>query len=71
MAILFRISLNRFSPTELMVEALTLDNYTQAFRDPYYQNGLSSTLLMAFACTLIALAIGFPAAYSLARMQSR
>ncbi|MGL4287902.1 MAG: ABC transporter permease [Phreatobacter sp.] len=71
MAILFRISLNRFSPTELMVEALTLDNYTQAFRDPYYQNVLSSTLLMAFACTLIALAIGFPAAYSLARMQSR
>lgn len=71
MAILFRISLNRFSPTELMVEALTLDNYTQAFRDPYYQNVLSSTLLMAFACTLIALAVGFPAAYSLARMQSR
>lgn len=71
MAILFRISLNRFSPTELMVEALTLDNYTQAFRDPYYQNVLSSTLLMALACTLIALAVGFPAAYSLARMQSR
>ncbi|QCI67205.1 ABC transporter permease [Phreatobacter stygius] len=71
MAILFRISLNRFSPTELMVEALTLDNYAQAFRDPYYQNVLSSTLLMAFACTLIALIIGFPAAYSLARMQSR
>jgi len=37
MAILFRISLNRFSPTELMVQALTADNYLQAFQDPYYQ----------------------------------
>lgn len=71
MAILFRISLNRFSPTELMVEALTPANYIQAFSDPYYQGVLTTTLLMAFGCTLIALVLGFPAAYSLARMQSR
>jgi putative spermidine/putrescine transport system permease protein len=71
MAILFRISLNRFSPTELMVEALTPDNYIQAFSDPYYRTVLMTTLLMALGCTLIALILGFPAAYSLARMQSR
>ncbi|WNJ91197.1 ABC transporter permease [Bosea sp. 685] len=71
MAILFRISLNRFSPTELMVQALTTDNYLQAFQDPYYQNVLMTTLGMALLCTVLALILGFPAAYSLARMESR
>lgn len=71
MVILFRVSLNHFSPTDLMVEALTADNYIRAFQDPYYQNVLMTTLVMALLCTLLALILGFPAAYALARMESR
>lgn len=71
MLLLARISLNRFSPTELMVEATSAENYLRAIQDPYYQQVLLSTLGVALGCTLLALAIGFPAAYWLARMESR
>jgi len=71
LAILLRISLNRFSPQELMVQALTLQNYAQVIEDPYYRAVLGTTLAVALICTLIALALGLPAAYTLARMQSR
>lgn len=71
MLLLFRISLNRFSPTELMVEATTAQNYLQAVQDPYYQQVLLTTLGVALGCTLVTLVMGFPAAYWLARMESR
>src|SRR5690348_16100368 len=71
MLMLFRISLNRYSPTELMVEALSPDNYLRALADPYYQEVMGTTLAVALSCTLLALLIGFPAAYWLARMDSR
>lgn len=71
MALLARISLNRFSPTELMVEATTAENYLRAVQDPYYQQVLGTTLGVALGCTVLALALGFPAAYWLARMESR
>ncbi len=71
MLLLARISLNRFSPTELMVEATSAENYLRAIQDPYYQHVLLTTLGVALGCTLLALVIGFPAAYWLARMESR
>lgn len=71
MALLARISLNRFSPTELMVEATTAENYWRAVQDPYYQQVLGTTLGVALGCTVLALALGFPTAYWLARMESR
>lgn len=71
LVILLRISLNRFTPTELMVEAVTVQNYVMAFTDPYYRSVLVTTLLVALCCTILALLLAFPAAYSLARMQSR
>ncbi len=71
MAFLARVSLNRYSPTELMIEALSPDNYLRAVTDPYYQGVLGTTMAVALSCTLIALVIGFPAAYWLARMESR
>jgi putative spermidine/putrescine transport system permease protein len=71
MLLLARISLNQFSPTELMVEATTAENYLRALQDPYYQQVLGTTLGVALGSTLLALALGFPAAYWLARMQSR
>jgi putative spermidine/putrescine transport system permease protein len=71
MALLFRYSLNIYSPTDLMVEAFTARNYLAAVTDPYYRDVLATTLQTAFLSTLIALAAGFPAAYVLARMQGR
>ena len=71
LVLLFRYSLNLYNPTELMVEALTLRNYVSAISDPYYLDTMGTTLKVSVACTLIALAAGFPAAYGLARMQKR
>lgn len=71
MLLLFRISLNAFSPTEMMVEATTATNYLRAVADPYYQQVLGTTLAVALGSTLLTLILGFPAAYWLARMQSR
>jgi putative spermidine/putrescine transport system permease protein len=71
MLLLFRISLNEHSPTEMMVEALTAANYLRAVADPYYRQVLLTTLAVATGSTFLALAIGFPAAYWLARMESR
>jgi len=69
-AILFRYSLNAFVPGKFMVEAVTLANYVRFFTDPFYLNVLWRTLRVAFVTTAICLVLGFPLAYSLARMQS-
>ncbi|MBN8889407.1 MAG: ABC transporter permease [Rhodospirillales bacterium 70-18] len=71
MVLLFRYSLNLYSPTQLMVEALSPANYLNAVRDPYYRDVLGTTLWVALLCTLLALAAGFPAGYALARMRGR
>jgi putative spermidine/putrescine transport system permease protein len=71
MVLLFRYSLNLYSPTELMIEAFTARNYISALTDPYYREVMFTTLRVAFFSTLIALAAGFPAGYALARMQGR
>jgi len=71
MVLLFRISLNEYSPTEMMVEATTAANYLHAVGDPYYRSVLLTTLAVATGSTLLALTLGFPAAYWLARMESR
>lgn len=71
MLLLFRISLNQYSPTEMMVEATSAANYLRAVQDPYYQSVLGTTLAVALGSTLLALALGFPTAYWLARMQGR
>ncbi|MDJ0386998.1 ABC transporter permease [Roseomonas sp. E05] len=71
MLLLARISLNQFSPTEMMVEAMSPENYIRAVQDPYYRSVLLTTMVVALGCTLLCLALGFPTAYWLARMQSR
>ena len=71
MILMFRISLNRFSPTQLMVQALSPDNYVKAATDPYYQQIILATLGIALLCTLLTLVLAFPAAYWLGRMESR
>lgn len=71
MVLLWRISLNLYSPTQLMIEATTAQNYLSAVADPYYRDVMATTLVVALTCTVLTLALGFPAAYWLARMESR
>jgi putative spermidine/putrescine transport system permease protein len=71
MTLLFRYSLNIYSPTDLMIEALSGHNYLAAVTDPYYRGVMGTTLWVSFLCTLIALAAGYPAAYALARLGGR
>jgi putative spermidine/putrescine transport system permease protein len=71
MILMFRISLNQFSPTQLMIEAFSFDNYVRAASDPYYRDIILTTLGMALLCTALSLVIAFPAAYWVGRLQSR
>jgi putative spermidine/putrescine transport system permease protein len=71
MAMLLRYSLNIYTPTELMVAAFTLQNYVQVFADPYFRGVLAVTLQVAAVTTLVALLVGLPAGYTLARMSHR
>lgn len=71
MAMLLRYSLNIYTPTELMVAAFTLQNYVQVFADPYFRGVLAVTLQVAAVTTLVALLVGLPAGYTLARMSRR
>ena len=71
MILMFRISLNQFSPTQLMIEAFSFHNYVQAAADPYYQEIILTTLGMALLCTALTLIIAFPAAYWVGRLESR
>jgi putative spermidine/putrescine transport system permease protein len=66
-----RFSFNRFVPGQLMVQALTLENYVRFFTDAYYLEVLFRTLWMALAATLVCLVLGLPAAYVLSRLKSR
>lgn len=69
--ILFRYSFNEFVPGQMMVEALTLQNYVLFFTDPYYTAAFYRTLRVALIVTAICLVLAFPLAYELARTQSR
>ncbi len=69
--LLLRFSLNRYDPTELMIEALTPENYLRFVSDPFYLSVLRTTLFVAICSTLLCLWLGLPIAYRLARMQSR
>jgi putative spermidine/putrescine transport system permease protein len=71
MILMFRISLNEFSPAQLMIEAFSFDNYARAAADPYYQDIILTTLGMALLCTAVTLVIAFPAAYWVGRLESR
>jgi putative spermidine/putrescine transport system permease protein len=71
MALLFRYSLNRYSPRDFMIDAVTLENYARFFGDPYFIGVLGTTVRVAAFCTLIAVLAAFPVAYLLARTDSR
>ncbi|WP_034296426.1 ABC transporter permease [Herbaspirillum sp. RV1423] len=68
---LFRYSFNHYDVTDLMVSAFTLENYARFFSDAYYSKVLWTTLWIAALCTFLALLLGLPVAYFLAKTQSR
>jgi putative spermidine/putrescine transport system permease protein len=69
--ILFRYSLNQFTPAKVMVDAFTVENYVKFFSDPFYVAVLLRTIRVAAVCTAICVVLGFPMAYVLARTRSR
>jgi putative spermidine/putrescine transport system permease protein len=69
--ILFRYSLNQFTPAKVMVDAFTVENYVKFFTDPFYRAILWRTIRVAALCTLICVVLAFPMAYCLARTRSR
>jgi putative spermidine/putrescine transport system permease protein len=71
MILLARISLDQFSWKDAIHEALTPENYVHAVSDPYYQQVLLTTIVVSLGATAIATALGFPAAYWIARLDSR
>src|SRR5690606_14414632 len=58
-------------PVDMMQTGLSMENYAKFVSDPYYRNVLYTTLGVAGLCTALALVLGFPVAYFLARTQSR
>jgi putative spermidine/putrescine transport system permease protein len=71
LALLARDSLNRFDPTELMIEAVTPENYLRFFADPFYWNVLVTTIRVSVIVTAVCLLLGLPMAWRLARTASR
>ena len=69
--ILFRYSLNQYTPAKMMVDAVTLENYVKFFTDPFYVAVLVRTIRVAALCTAICVVLAFPMAYCLARTRSR
>lgn len=71
LAFLARYSVNRFSPTEMMIAAVTPENYLRFFTDPFYWDVLVTTIRVAVIVTLLCMAFGLPMAWRLARSTSR
>jgi putative spermidine/putrescine transport system permease protein len=71
MILMFRISLEQYSATQLMIATVSPDNYVRAATDPYYQQVILTTLGVALLCTALTLVLAYPAAYWVGRIQSR
>jgi putative spermidine/putrescine transport system permease protein len=71
LALLFRDSLNRYDPTELMIAAATPRNYLRFFADPFYWDVLVTTIRVSVIVTALCLLLGLPMAWRLARTESR
>lgn len=69
--VMFPTSLRPYVPGQGIVDGWTLENYAVLFEDPFYLEVILRTLALGLAVTLLALAIGYPLAYFLARTRSR
>ena len=69
--LMFRYSFNHHDAINIMREGFTLDNYVKFFTDSYYRGVFFDTVKIAAICTILALVLGFPVAYFLAKTQTR
>lgn len=69
--LMFRYSFNHHDALNIMREGFTLDNYVKFFTDSYYRGVFIDTVKIASICTALALVMGFPVAYFLAKTQTR
>jgi putative spermidine/putrescine transport system permease protein len=69
--LLARYSVNRYSSTELMIEAVTPENYLRFVTDPFYLGVMRTTIGVAVLSTMLCLILGTPLAWQLARMGPR
>jgi len=70
LVLLARYSLNHFDPTQLMVTALTPQNYIRFFADPFYLGVLATTIRVSAVVTAACLVFGVPMGWRLARTES-
>ncbi|RUM98304.1 ABC transporter permease [Pseudaminobacter arsenicus] len=70
LALMLRYSFNKYDPAELMISALTLENYAKFIGDAFYQQVLATTVGISALSTALCLIAGFPVAYYLVRMAS-
>jgi putative spermidine/putrescine transport system permease protein len=68
LVLMSRFSFNRFVPGQLMVEALSFENYRKFLSDSFYQDVLATTVWVSALSTLLCLLAGFPVAYFLVRL---
>jgi putative spermidine/putrescine transport system permease protein len=71
LAFLARYSVNRFDATEMMIAAVTPENYLRFLTDPFYWDVLVTTIRVSVVVTVICLVLGLPMAWRLARSTSR
>lgn len=71
LVLLARYSLNRYDPTELMIEAVAPANYLRFFTEAFYWEVMRTTIMVAVLVTCLSLVLGLPIAYRLARTTSR
>ncbi|MDR3538583.1 MAG: ABC transporter permease [Acetobacteraceae bacterium] len=69
--LLARYSANRYSATDLMIEAVTPENYLRFFTDTFYLGVMRTTIGVAVLSTLLCVLFGLPLAWRLARMAPR
>lgn len=69
--LMFRYSFNYHDAVDIMREGFTLENYVKFFSDAYYRGVFFDTVKIAAICTSLALLLGFPVAYFLAKTQTK
>lgn len=70
-SLLLTLSVRRYTIGLRQEEGLTLDNYARFLTDPFYLDTLFATLTLALGVTGLALLLGYPVAYMLARRPLR
>lgn len=68
--IMLRLSVSKYDPAEMYLQAFTLENYAKFFTDGFYRHVLWTTLWVSSVTTLLCLIGGLPVAYYISRSPS-